>query len=78
MSGITLAQAESKLASALTAYEDALEIYSYNTSSAGGSMQVTRHSLDQLERAVTFWEQKVQRLSASRKGIRITGITPTG
>ncbi len=80
MPAITLAEAEAKLVLAMAAYEKALEIFSYNTSSAGGSVQVSRHSLDQYEKAINFWEKKVKRLGGDTydgsKGIKVTGLTP--
>lgn len=60
---ITKAQAEAKLAAALEAYEKALETQSYSHSSDTDSFSASRQSLADLERAVTFWDRKVNLLS---------------
>lgn len=71
MAGITLAQAQTKLSESLTAYEKALNAEEYSI--AGRS--VKRADLDSLQKAITFWEKQVQRLSRSVKGLKVTGVT---
>lgn len=74
MAGITLADAESKLALAMAAYEKALEAESYSISAGSSSRSVTR-DLSKLEKAVEFWDKRVKALSVG--GIRVRGATPT-
>lgn len=71
MAGITLAQAEAKLAEALDAETKALLAESYQ--SPEGS-RATRN-LEAISKRVEYWQSMVNRLS--RGGIRITGGTPT-
>lgn len=76
MAGITLAQAETKLSQAMTAYENALEAESYSIGDGNASRSVSRARLDDLQKAVEYWEARVSRLS--RGGIRVRGVTPVG
>lgn len=64
---ITLATAEEKLDKALDAYQVALDGQSYSHSSDTDSFSASRQSLEELERAVTFWERKVNRLKRGGK-----------
>jgi len=69
MAGITLAQAETKLTEAISAYEKALDADSYSK----GDRSVSR-DLSKRQDAITFWENKVK--SLDRGGIRVRGATP--
>ena len=71
MAGITLAQAEAKLAEALAAEEKALLAESYQSPEGA---RATRN-LEAISKRVAYWDKQVQRLS--RGGIRMTGGTPT-
>lgn len=70
MAGITLAQAEAKLALAMASYEKALKALEYGT----GDLKVKRDTLDAYQSAITYWEGKVQ--SLSRGGISARGAIP--
>lgn len=63
MAGITLAQAESKLASALSAYESALTNQSYSIE----GRSLSRQAIESLENAVKFWDRKVKELSGEQE-----------
>ena len=71
MAGITLAQAEAKLAEAL----DAVSAVMLNQEYRIGSRTYTRANLSELQRAVEFWDGKVRRLDRGG-GIRVTEGTP--
>lgn len=73
---ITLAQAEAKLVLILAAYDKAVAAQSYSISSGGGGRSTSRQDLDSLEKAISFWEKKVERLT--RGGIRVRGVVPIG
>ena len=70
MAGITLAQAETLLAAAISSYESALTSQEYSK----GDLRFVRAELKALSDDVAKWDRTVQRLS--RGGIRITGATP--
>lgn len=70
MAGITLAQAEARLADYLTAEERVLAGQSYTIN--GRSM--TRANLKEIQDGITVWDNRVKQLD--RGGKRITQITP--
>jgi hypothetical protein len=70
VSGITLAQAETKLQECLDAISAVMTGQEYRI----GNRWLTRADLDSLQKAVVFWDSQAKRLS--RGGIRITGATP--
>lgn len=70
MAGITQAQAETKLAEVLTAYEKALNALEYGT----GDLKVKRNTIEALQQQITFWETKVNTLSGG--GISVRGGIP--
>jgi len=72
MAGITLAQAETKLSEAMAAISAVMTNQEYRI----GNRWLTRADLDSLQKAVTFWDNQVKRLTRGG-GIRITGGTPT-
>lgn len=72
MAGITLSQAETKLATALSAYETALENQSY--SAEGISM--SRQQLKSLQDAVEYWDSKVKELTSNSSGLIISQFSP--
>ena len=71
MAGITLAQAEAKLATWLTAEDRVAAGQSYSV--AGRSLQ--RADLGEIRAAIVFWDGMVKRLSRTSPGIRVRGIT---
>lgn len=71
MAGITLIQAEAKLAEWLAADTAVAFGQSYTM----GGRQLSRANAAEIRNNVTFWDEKVQKLS--RGGIRIYGGTPT-
>jgi hypothetical protein len=71
VSGITLADAEAKLAEALDAVSAVMGGQEYRI----GNRWLTRADLDSLQKAVVFWDAQCKRL-ARGGGIRITGGTP--
>jgi len=70
MPGITLAQAQTLLDAAITAYQAALTSQEYST----GSRSLKRAELASLSSDVDKWSRMVSKLE--RGGIRITGATP--
>jgi hypothetical protein len=71
MAGITLAQAQTLLDAAITAYQAALTSQEYSH----GNRRQVRAQLSALSADVEKWSRLVQKLD--RGGIRITGATPT-
>ncbi|HDK41691.1 MAG TPA: hypothetical protein ENG93_03405 [Nitrospirae bacterium] len=70
MPGITLADAEARLAEYQTAETAVLASQSYSI--AGRA--VTRANLNEIRDGISFWDAKVKRLT--RGGIRMRGATP--
>ncbi|MGR9045632.1 MAG: DUF6148 family protein [Gammaproteobacteria bacterium] len=70
MAGITLAQAEAKLALWIAAEESVAAGQSYSI----GDRSLTRANLSDIRASITYWDQQVKRLT--RGGIRISGATP--
>lgn len=71
MAGITLVQAEAKLAEWLAADTAVASGQSYTI----GGRQLSRAQAAEIRNNITFWDEKVQKLN--RGGIRIIGGTPT-
>jgi tRNA(Leu) C34 or U34 (ribose-2'-O)-methylase TrmL len=71
MAGITLAEAEARLAAYLAAEEAVLTGQQYEIN---GRM-LRRANLDQIQAGVTLWNDRVERLSARAAG-RSVSITP--
>lgn len=71
MAGITLAQAEARLAEYLTAEERVLAGQSYSI----GQRSLTRADLGEIQNGISIWDARVQRLN--RGGIRVAAVTPT-
>ena len=72
MAGITLEQAQKKLDAYLAAAENAAAKKTY-TMPDGRSL--THHDIDQINRAITFWDKQVKRLSAGG-GVRRSFLVP--
>jgi len=72
MAGITLAQAEAKLATWLTAEEAVATNQSYTH----GDYTYTRANAAEITNKFVFWDKQVKRLT--RGGIRVTHAPPTG
>lgn len=70
MAGITLAQAEAKLALWLTADDKVSKGQHYIID----GQQVTRAHAAEITRKIEFWDRQVKRLS--RGGIRARAVTP--
>lgn len=68
---ISLTQAQTELANAITALNAAMQSQEYTVQGAlrGGGRSVKRADLDALQNAVTYWERKVAQLQ--RGGIRV-------
>lgn len=75
MAGITLAQAQAQLDSALAALLKAREAQSYSISSGNGARSSDRAQLDELESSARHWEMRVNQLSRGSR-IRASGIIP--
>ena len=73
MAGITLAQAEARLAEYLAA-EAAL--LAGGQSYAIKDRQFTRADMRQIQDGIEIWNKRVQDLSRTRTGRRVRGITP--
>lgn len=70
MAGITLAQAEAKLATWLDAEDKVATGQSYSIQ----GRSLTRANLKEIRETIDYWDSKVQRLT--RGGIRVRGMTP--
>lgn len=76
---ITLAQAQEKLDNAMDALDKAMEAESYSIGSGTGSRSQSRADVEALQRVVTYWENRVNRLTNNPSGgIRVRGVTPVG
>ena len=64
MAGITLAQAEAKLESYLSAETTVLSNQSYSIE----GRTLTRANLKEIQDGITAWERRVKRLSGGRSG----------
>jgi hypothetical protein len=71
MAGITLAQAEAKLALYLEAEEKVLGGQEYTI----GSRSLKRADLAEIRSGITYWNGKVNELSNGGGGIRARGLT---
>lgn len=69
MAGITLAQAEAKLAVWMAAEESLATSQSYEIEVEGNRRQLTRADLGEVGRRITYWNNKVQALSAAASGV---------
>lgn len=76
MAGITLAVAEQKLQMWLDALDALATSQSYTISTGGGSRQLTRASLPDVQAQVDYWDRQVKRLE--RGGIRVRSGVPCG
>jgi len=76
MPGITLEQAEAKLAGWMDADDKVQGGQSYSISSGGGSRTLTRANSSEINKQIIFWDKQVKRLS--RGGIRMRGVSPIG
>lgn len=68
MAGITLAQAEAKLALWLQAEESLAVSQSYEIEVEGNRRTLTRADLGAIAKRITFWNNAVVRLSANAAG----------
>jgi len=73
MAGITLTQAEAKLATWLDAEDRVAQGQEYTI----GSRTLKRADLKEVREQVQFWDGKVKELSRGTSGMRIRGATPT-
>ncbi len=76
MAGLTLAQAEAKLAEWLEADTKVAEGQSYSI----GSRQLTRADAKEIRENIDYWNTKCAALAetpSTRTGPRIRGLTPT-
>lgn len=73
MAGITLAQAEAKLATWMDAEDKVSRSQAYSIS----GRSLTRADLKMIGERITYWDAQVQRLSPGG-GIRVTGGVPCG
>lgn len=72
MSGITLAQAEAQLTLWLNASTAIASGQEYTI----GDRHLKRADLAEVRESIKMWEGYVQRLSNSRTGMRVRGVTP--
>jgi len=73
MAGITLAQAEAKLATWMAAMDAVATGQEY----AIGTRSLKRVDAKEIREQVQFWDLKVKELSRGTTGIRVRGATPT-
>jgi hypothetical protein len=71
MAGITLAQAEEKLALWLAAEEKVASGQEYSI----GNRTLKRVNLFQIREQIKYWDATVRKLSRGTSGIRVRGIT---
>lgn len=71
MTGITLAQAEAKLATWIAAEDKIAEGQAYTI----GNRSLTRANLAEIRDQIDYWERRVKRLT--RGGILVRGVTPS-
>jgi len=69
MAGITLAQAEAKLAVWMAAEESLATSQSYEIEVEGNRRQLTRADLGEIGRRITYWNNKVIALSNAASGV---------
>ncbi len=74
MAGITLAQAQAKLALWMAADDAVSSGQSYQADINGNSRRLTRANANEIQKNIEFWNRMCQRLS--RGGARVRGITP--
>ena len=72
MAGITLADAEAKLTTWMTALDKIAEGQEYTI----GSRNLKRANLKEVQEQVEYWDGKVKQLSRGSSGIRVRGGTP--
>lgn len=72
MAGITLAQAEAKLAEHLAAETEALKSQELGIK----DHKVVRAELASIRDGIKFWDDQVKRLSSGSTGRRVRGVTP--
>jgi len=72
MAGITLVQAEAQLAAWLAADTAVASGQAYTI----GGRSLTRANAKEIRENISFWDAKVQDLSAGGSGRAIRGITP--
>jgi Family of unknown function (DUF6148) len=68
MAGITLAQAEAKLAAWMLAEETLATSQSYTITTDGSSRTLTRADLGEVGKRITYWNNKVISLSNASAG----------
>jgi hypothetical protein len=71
MPGITLAQAEAKLAT----WMDADDVVATGQAYSMGGRSLTRADAPEIRKNIDYWDKQVQRLS--RSGISVRGATPS-
>ncbi len=72
MAGITLAQAESKLAEWMAADTKVSSGQSYDID----GRSLSRADARVIKENIEFWDAKVQKLSRSGGGMKVMGVTP--
>jgi hypothetical protein len=77
MAGITLEQAEAKLALWMAAEDAVASGQEYSISSGSGSRRLVRADLKEVREQVRFWDGRVKELARGSSGMRIRGGTPT-
>lgn len=73
MAGITLTQAEAKLATWLDAEDKVATGQEYTI----GTRSLKRADLKEIRETIQYWDGKVKELSRGSSGIRVRGGTPT-
>ena len=77
MAGITLAQAQTALTSALAAYEKAVKSREFTHSGSQVSFQKQNQEIDKIQDSIDFWDNKCQELSSGNQGIIQSQIAPS-
>jgi len=76
MAGLTLSDAETGLANALSAMTKAVNSQGYSHSGAQVSISKQNQSIGQLQSNVDFWQNWVDKLSNNQRGVIISQVAP--
>jgi 7-keto-8-aminopelargonate synthetase-like enzyme len=78
MAGITLAQAEARLADYLAAEEAVLSGQSYRLNTGSVDRMVTRADLAAIQQGITIWDQRAKQLGSSATGRMVRRVSVLG
>ncbi|HAM41695.1 MAG TPA: hypothetical protein DCP69_10255 [Candidatus Omnitrophica bacterium] len=76
MAGITLEQAEAKLAQYMAAEEAVLTGQSYRLNTGATERELKRADLASIQQGIRLWEGRIARLSRASRGMRVGEVIP--